>query len=248
MSVDKLVDSTQLDSDLTSVANAIRTKSGGSGQLAFPSGFVGAIDAIPTGDGITIDDFATHDNVSGAITLTTATEIDVSAFENTAITSLYSNSVTNLKYGCCRNCSQLTTVNLPEVTSFANSAQQMFANDTSLVSVYLPKLYSTSSNTGVFSGCSSLTVVDLGKLNSFYNSFFQNCTALRTLILRKTGSVCSTNWWNATVFGGIYNNPTESTIYVPNDLISSYQNATNWSSAYAAGVTFKKIEGSIYEL
>ena len=50
MSVDKLVDSTQLDSDLTSVANAIRTKGGTSAQLAFPAGFVSAIAAIPTGN------------------------------------------------------------------------------------------------------------------------------------------------------------------------------------------------------
>lgn len=49
MSVDKLVDSTQLDSDLTSVANAIRTKGGTSAQLAFPNGFVSAIGDIPTG-------------------------------------------------------------------------------------------------------------------------------------------------------------------------------------------------------
>lgn len=51
MSVDKLVDSTQLETDLTSVANAIRTKGGTSSQLAFPSGFVSAINNIPTGGG-----------------------------------------------------------------------------------------------------------------------------------------------------------------------------------------------------
>jgi hypothetical protein len=51
MAVDKLVDSTQLDADLTSVANAIRTKGGTSASLAFPTGFVSAIDAIPTGGG-----------------------------------------------------------------------------------------------------------------------------------------------------------------------------------------------------
>ena len=51
MAVDKLVDSTQLNSDLTSVANAIRTKGGTSAQLAFPSGFVSAIGDIPTGGG-----------------------------------------------------------------------------------------------------------------------------------------------------------------------------------------------------
>lgn len=48
MAVDKLVDSTQLNADLTSVANAIRAKSGGSNSLAFPSGFITEIASIPT--------------------------------------------------------------------------------------------------------------------------------------------------------------------------------------------------------
>ena len=51
MAVDKLVDSAQLDADLTSVANAIRTKGGTSADLAFPAGFVSAVQAIPTGGG-----------------------------------------------------------------------------------------------------------------------------------------------------------------------------------------------------
>lgn len=51
MALDKLVDSTQLDSDLASVANAIRTKGGTSAQLAFPAGFVSAIGDIPSGGG-----------------------------------------------------------------------------------------------------------------------------------------------------------------------------------------------------
>lgn len=49
MAVDKLVDSTQLDADLTSVANAIRTKGGTSAQLAFPSGFISAVENIHGG-------------------------------------------------------------------------------------------------------------------------------------------------------------------------------------------------------
>lgn len=53
MAVDKLVDSTQLNADLTSVANAIRTKGGTSAQLAFPSDFVSAVNAIPAGGGVT---------------------------------------------------------------------------------------------------------------------------------------------------------------------------------------------------
>lgn len=55
MALDKLVDSTQLDSDLTSVANAIRTKGGTSASLAFPADFVSAIAAIPTGGGTQIE-------------------------------------------------------------------------------------------------------------------------------------------------------------------------------------------------
>lgn len=53
MALDKVVDSTQLDTDLTSVANAIRIKGGTNAQLAFPSGFVAAIGNISTGGGTT---------------------------------------------------------------------------------------------------------------------------------------------------------------------------------------------------
>lgn len=45
--------------DLTSIANAIRTKGGTSAQLAFPSGFVSAIEAIPTGGGSSVPPWVT---------------------------------------------------------------------------------------------------------------------------------------------------------------------------------------------
>lgn len=51
MALDKLVNSAQLDSDLGDVADAIRAKSGGSGSLAFPAGFVSEIGSIQTGGG-----------------------------------------------------------------------------------------------------------------------------------------------------------------------------------------------------
>lgn len=57
MAVDKLVDSTQLDSDLASVADAIREKSGGSSQLEFPTGFVSEIGNISGGGGISSTTF-----------------------------------------------------------------------------------------------------------------------------------------------------------------------------------------------
>ena len=39
------------DTELTSIANAIRTKGGTSESLTYPAGFVSAIEAIPTGGG-----------------------------------------------------------------------------------------------------------------------------------------------------------------------------------------------------
>lgn len=39
----KVVDTEQLDADLTTVANAIRTASGSTGSMAFPSGFASAL-------------------------------------------------------------------------------------------------------------------------------------------------------------------------------------------------------------
>lgn len=50
MAIDKAVDSTLLNADLTSVANAIRAKGKTSAQLAFPAGFVSAVNAIPTSE------------------------------------------------------------------------------------------------------------------------------------------------------------------------------------------------------
>ena len=74
MAVDKLVDSTQLDTDLTSVANAIRTKGGTSAQLAFPSEFVAAINAISsTCEAISVVD--TPDVHGGTIRTITAVDI-----------------------------------------------------------------------------------------------------------------------------------------------------------------------------
>ena len=51
MAIDKAVDSAQLDAGLTSVADAIRTKGGSSASLAFPAGFISAIQAISAGSG-----------------------------------------------------------------------------------------------------------------------------------------------------------------------------------------------------
>ena len=79
MALDKLVDSSQLDADLTSVANAIRTKGGTSAQLAFPEDFVSAVQAIPTGTTPT-------GTKQISITANGTTTEDVEAYANAEIT------------------------------------------------------------------------------------------------------------------------------------------------------------------
>ena len=46
MAIDSLVDSTYLNNGLTSICNSVRGKTGGSAQLAFPTGIVTAIDGL----------------------------------------------------------------------------------------------------------------------------------------------------------------------------------------------------------
>lgn len=176
----------------------------------------------PSGGGISVDDIATNSEPSGAIVLSnTVTAIGTNAFRaKSAITSMQGAGVTTIASECFRDCSHLTDVRFPNCTSQAPSY--------------------------AFTNCSRLATADIGKCSQINNNSFSGCTALRTLILRRT-SVCPIGGWSNSYLRGIYDNPTASTIYVPNDLISSYQTASNWVKAYNAGVTFSKIEGSVYE-
>ena len=105
-------------------------------------------------------------------------------------------------------------------------------------------------NATAANACKLLEFCDIGSTTGIAANAFANCYALETLVLRKTASVCTLA--NVSAFSGTpmrgYNNKT-GTVYVPSDLISSYQTATNWSTLYNNGtVTFSAIEGSDYEL
>lgn len=198
---------------------------------------------VNVASGYTNDDIAARTPISGDVVLTTAT-IGSSAFANTKITKLSGTAVTSFKDRIVNNCSDLTEVDLPNANS--SSSSYAFAGCSSLVKVLLRSLTAFTNATYVFQNDSSLELVDLGNLNSFVNNMFNGCTSLKKVILRRS-SVCTLGWWSAAVLGNLYTNPSQCEVYVPNSLISSYQTASNWSSFYAAGGTFKAIEGSIYE-
>lgn len=54
MAYDKVIDSSALDANLASIAEAIRTNGGTTDQLVFPAGFISAIEAIEAGGGFEI--------------------------------------------------------------------------------------------------------------------------------------------------------------------------------------------------
>ena len=130
MAVDKLVDSTQLDTDLTSVANAIRTKGGTSAQLAFPAGFVSAVEAIPSSGGYTVDQIMGR-TASGDMvyTLSSAPKQWWDGFAY--ITSFSAPNLTaafNHNY-CFRNCTRLAHVSFPKLstlTCFINKPNSLY--------------------------------------------------------------------------------------------------------------------------
>lgn len=174
----------------------------------------------------------------------------------TSLTSITSDTTANVYAYIIAN-SGVEEVNLPYSGSVGNVSAQgnAFRNCPKLKRVFMSRSAmnagtSYQNTPGDFCRNSPLLeVADIGWLAANqWKSMFTDCPNLRTIIARGTARVPTLSAWSLAAFGGVYSNPTESTIYVPSALISSYQTATNWASAYAAGVTFAPIEGSIYEL
>lgn len=242
MAFDKVVDSAVLDTKLTSVADAIRSKTGKTDKLTLEQ-MPGEIEGIQAGG----DDSFLLEYNNNALT-------EFSNDEITSLTALQFKGFTALEY-----------VNLPNVTSF--NGTDKFNGCSALKTINVPKLnslpdrsfdgcsnltaFAASLNQAVggdaFRNCSNLIKVDLGHTAYFWNAVFQGCTSLKTVIIRNGGvmGLKNVNSFTDTPFasGG-----TGGTVYVPSALIESYQTATNWSTLYAAGTcNFVAIEGSEYE-
>ena len=196
--------------------------------------------------GISIDDIATGAVPTGALVLSSATSIMSYAFASrTGITSVIAPSCTAINGNCFTRCTGITSVSFPVLTTFYGSGYA-FDGCTSLTSVNVPS-FSGEVDNRVFNNCSALAVIDLHNCTKIKGQAFNGSSSLRTMILRKSDTICALDAANATAMGGIYQHPDESTIYVPSALKSTYEQATNWSALYALGVTFTAIEGSVYE-
>ena len=161
MSVDKLVDSSQLDTDLTSVANAIRTKGGTSAQLAFPAGFVSAIQTIPTGDEYFV---------------VPSTGCIYPKILNQTLTGFNRNYYGSYRWRYCTNMEEATIIGLTSIAGGVNS--DLLSNCTGLKRVSLPSL--SDCNSHAFRSDTALEEVQLGRIGKPVSSLsvytFSGCT------------------------------------------------------------------------
>ena len=257
MSENKLVNSTQLDADLIDIANAIRTKGGTSEQLAFPVGFVSAIEALPKGK--YTDTQWLVKTVDGPVYYTGTSIPTLDGFQK--VTEFSAPNWVN-GFGAnflFRNCYLLEKVSLPKVTRFTGTDK--FKNCRKLQMLVLPSLGKGASASNSmqaildgFNSCSILQVIDVYAPYSFPSKSFLNCTVLDTLIIRNRSnassakpiaSLAAIDAFSGTPFAS---DGAGGTLYVPSADISAYQEATNWSAILGyENNQILPIEGSIYE-
>ena len=187
------------------------------------------------------------------------TSIGKSAFYNTAITELISSSAFSyIGAQAFSNCTQLTTVDLPNTNS--SEFSNIFSGCTALRSVNMPKQQVISQmcfqnctaltelefdactrfngsayNYSPIDGCSNLIQLTLGRnireirgCGSAYYALMRGCTSMERLILKATTP--------PSIGGGyLYSNtqgdvpPNFDGIYVPDASVATYKAASNWS-------------------
>ena len=178
---------------------------------------------------------------------------DYTSFLDGTITGEYVNeNLTTLREGAFAQCENITSVSLPNCTTFSGgnafyfctnlksvdlrnletiaSGSSVFNNALRLQKAEFPKLTSITTTSRMFQKCSSVTEVRMPMLsNTTIEAYmFTNCSKLETI-----------------VFGGAVLNPLANTnaftntgnalangfsVYVPDNLVDSYKAATNWSS------------------
>lgn len=147
-------------SDLASVANAIRTKTGDSAQLTFPTGFATAIGNIQKAPATYIEEtYDDSDNLVSSI-VHGCTKIRQSVFRYSSYLTQVTipNNVTEIAPQAFDHCDQLATVNLPDTITIidSNAFQACLAFNTEKLPNGLTEL-----GLMVFSGCRSLTLANM---------------------------------------------------------------------------------------
>lgn len=204
--------------------------------------------------GYTADDWADRTKPSGVVTVPSdVTEGSNNLYWQYLLARRINITKVNFPYtgtvptGFCLGCSGMTEMDTPNVTSCFGSS----FSATGLVYAVMPKMKSFQGNSG-FQDCKSLLGADFGgeakmaqSRDGFYGSYTLNgCSNLKTLVLRgsEVWRMSNVNTFNGTPFasGG-----TGGTLYVPEDLLSSYQSTGNWATILGyANNQIKSIEST----
>lgn len=185
------------------------------------------------------------------------------AFQGCEILALKTLSprLTNISDYCFLSCKKLALESLPEALETIGS--QSFADCYEMTISELPNTITslgmrafdyckkitidkipdkvTKLDNYVFRGCIAITNMDILSENftSIGTGCFQNCTALEKLILRTT----TPPTLNSNALAGTLIASGTGYIYVPDESISAYQSATNWSTYAAQIKPISELEG-----
>lgn len=269
MSEYKFIDSDKLDAALEATASAIREKTGSSDEINFDfsgeTGFATAVSAIPSGstpsgtkqinvvvNGTITEDVSDYANAE-IITNVPSKEFDAADFADgtkpsgditfyTTYFGVNDNNSPNY-YAYRSNITKLTGPNYNNTSNVTNLFRGMSKLKYGIFPVWT-KMYNQA-----FYGDSQLLAVDFkGPTISGGSLQFGACTKMTTLIIRAASGTPSLGGNTAFQNSPFASGKAGGTLYVPQNMITKYQNATNWSTYLSyPNNTITSIEGSIYE-
>ena len=199
------------DTNLTNIADAIRSKNG-TATTYKPSEMANAISQITTSEDLTSElteqntliatQEATIDDIVSALQGKSAGGGDTSledSFMTGSITHYRNDRITLTSQYCLAGRNNLITVELPNVKELQTRACFM---------------------------CSNLERIELDNIERFYSGVFYGNYALKSVVIR-TSTVATL------VARDVFSNSAIASgtgyIYVPDNLVNSYKSATNWS-------------------
>lgn len=210
------------------------------------------------GDTSEIEDaFITH-TLSGDYVNDRVTKVKYGTFyEDTNLTSVSFSNVTSVESYAFYKCTSLANIDIPKL----QSASQYTFSYTKLSSINFPLLETASSYT--FSHITNQCTVILPKLQTVPNSCFRDskgitsvdlavatkidtlafyfCNNIEKLILRKSDAICTLQ--NTSAFTGTKIANGTGYVYVPDTLLTQYQEATNWSNFASQIKGLSELEG-----
>lgn len=137
------------------------------------------------------------------------------------------------------NRSSVQYVYFPKVTSIGSDC---FQYSSSLVYAILPK--AIVNDNGIFRNCSSLVYFEVGGGTFNKEGFFNDTYRLQHIVIRDASNVVPIdNTYTRATISGYHTYISVVNVYVPSNMVSAYESATNWSSHFSNGyVVFKNLE------